>query len=44
MTDNGFESRLSVVVGVVEHLYNHSLTKQVRGQIYMPFEQSPRAR
>jgi putative ABC transport system permease protein len=42
-TDDGFESRLSVVVGVVEHLHNHSLTKQVRGQIYMPFEQSPRS-
>jgi putative ABC transport system permease protein len=28
---------------VVEHLHNHSLTKQVRGQIYMPFEQSPRS-
>jgi putative ABC transport system permease protein len=40
--ENGFEPRLSVVVGVVEHLHGHSLTKQVRGQIYMPFEQSPR--
>jgi putative ABC transport system permease protein len=40
--ENGFEPRLSVVVGVVEHLHNHSLTKQVRGQIYMPFEQSER--
>ena len=28
---------------MVEHLHNHSLTKQVRGQIYMPFEQSPRS-
>lgn len=40
--DNGFEPKPSVVVGVVEHLHNHSLTKQVRAQIYMPFEQSPR--
>jgi predicted permease len=43
MSENGFEPRLSVVVGVVEHLHNHSLTKQVRGQIYMPFAQSPRS-
>jgi len=42
VTNNGFKPILSVVVGVVEHLHNHSLTKQVRGQIYMPFEQSPR--
>ncbi|MGA2741945.1 MAG: ABC transporter permease [Bryobacteraceae bacterium] len=42
MAENGFEPRLTVVVGVVEHLHNHSLTKQVRGQIYMPFAQSPR--
>jgi putative ABC transport system permease protein len=42
-TAEGFEPRQSVVVGVVEHLHNHSLTKQVRGQIYMPFEQSPRS-
>ena len=40
--DKGFEPRLSAVVGVVEHLDNHSLTKPVRGQIYLPFEQSPR--
>jgi predicted permease len=42
MTEYGFVPILSVVVGVVEHLHNHSLTKQVRGQIYMPFEQSRR--
>jgi putative ABC transport system permease protein len=42
-TDHGFDPILSVVVGVVEHLHNHSLTKQVRGQIYMPFEQSRRS-
>jgi putative ABC transport system permease protein len=41
--DRGFVPVPSVVVGVVEHLYSHSLTKQARGQIYMPFEQSPRA-
>jgi putative ABC transport system permease protein len=42
VTNNGFEPIPSIVVGVVEHLHNHSLTKEVRGQIYMPFEQSPR--
>ena len=31
VTNNGFESLPSVVVGVVEHLQNHSLTKAVRG-------------
>jgi putative ABC transport system permease protein len=31
------------VVGVVAHLHNHSLTREVRGQLYMPFEQSPRS-
>jgi predicted permease len=43
LTNKGFQPILSVVVGVVEHLDNQSLTKQVRGQIYMPFEQSPRS-
>ena len=42
MTDQGFVNIPAVVVGVVKHLDNHSLTKPVRGQIYMPFEQSPR--
>ena len=43
VTNNGFAPVSSEVVGVVEHLHNHSLTKQVRGQVYMPFEQSPRS-
>jgi predicted permease len=43
VTDNGFESVPGVVVGVVEHLHHHSLTREGRGQIYMPFEQSPRS-
>src|SRR6185436_78385 len=30
----------SIVVGVVEHVSNHSLTKEVRGQIYSPFAQN----
>ncbi len=43
VTDNGFEPVSSEVVGVVEHLHSHSLTKAVRGQIYLPFEQSRRS-
>lgn len=43
VTNNGFEPVSSVVVGVVAHIHNHSLTKEVRGQIYMPFEQSRRS-
>ena len=43
VTQDGFKPVSSVVVGVVEHLHNHSLTRAVRGQIYMPFEQSPRS-
>jgi len=42
VTDSGFEPVSSEVVGVVEHLQSHSLTKAVRGQIYLPFEQSRR--
>lgn len=30
------------VVGVVEHLQHHSLTARPRGQIYIPYPQSPR--
>jgi predicted permease len=33
----------SEVVGVVEHVRNHSLTREVRGEIYVPFAQSPRS-
>lgn len=43
VTDKGFEQINSVVVGVVEHIHHHSLTREVRGQIYLPFEQSPRS-
>lgn len=31
------------VVGVVEHVRNHSLTEDVRGVVYMPVDQSPRS-
>src|SRR5258706_5608198 len=31
-----------VVAGVVEHVRNHSLTQEVRGEIYFPFEQHMR--
>jgi putative ABC transport system permease protein len=32
-----------VVVGVVAHVKNHSLTEEVRGVIYFPVDQSPRS-
>jgi putative ABC transport system permease protein len=43
VTQNGFVPIASVVVGVVEHVHNQSLTRRVRGSIYMPYEQSPRS-
>jgi putative ABC transport system permease protein len=43
VTTEGFVPVPSIVVGVVAHLHNHSLTREVRGQLYMPFEQSPRS-
>jgi len=43
VTDRGFENLPCVVVGVVGHVRNHSLTQEVRGQIYIPFEQSRRS-
>jgi predicted permease len=39
----GFVQDWSEVVGVVEHVRNHSLSKQVRPEIYVSFEQSPRS-
>ena len=42
--DREFRGRpSSVVVGVVEHVKNHSLTEDVRGVIYFPVDQSPRS-
>jgi predicted permease len=41
-TGNPFELVPSVVVGVVEHVRNHSLTQDVRPEIYSPFEQNTR--
>src|SRR5207244_1149513 len=41
--EGGFRQVMSVVVGVVEHVRNHSVTKQVRPEVYMPFDQSPRS-
>jgi len=39
----GFTQDWSQVVGVVEHVRNHSLSKQVRPEIYVAWEQSPRS-
>jgi putative ABC transport system permease protein len=43
VTPYGFREMPSTVVGVVEHVRNHSMTHQVRGEIYLPYEQSPRS-
>ena len=32
----------SEVVGVVEHVHNHSLSKRLRPEVYIPFTQTPR--
>lgn len=42
ITRKGFVPVWSEVVGVVEHIRNHSLSKQLRAEIYIPFTQTPR--
>jgi predicted permease len=41
-TWNGIVPVWSEVVGVVEHIRNHSLSKRLRGEVYIPFTQTPR--
>lgn len=41
-TGKGIIPVWSEVVGVVEHVRNHSLSKTLRGEIYIPFTQTPR--
>jgi len=41
-TPQGFQPVWAEVVGVVEHIRNHSLSQERRGEIYIPLEQSPR--
>jgi len=41
-TGHGIVPVWSEVVGVVEHVRNHSLSKKLRGEIYIPYEQSVR--
>ncbi len=41
-TKRGVVPVWSVVVGVVEHVRNHSLSKRLRGEVYIPFTQTPR--
>src|SRR6185369_14511361 len=41
-SDNGFKMKPVEVVGVVEHLRHHSMSQQLRGQIYLPYAQSTR--
>jgi putative ABC transport system permease protein len=42
LTNEGFRNVWAEVAGVVEHVRDHSLAGQLRGQIYIPFEQSAR--
>ena len=41
-TDDGFVMQPCEVVGVVEHLRHHSLSQELRAQIYLPYPQSTR--
>ncbi len=41
-TNGQFEPGWAEVVGVVEHVRNHSLSQLVRGEVYIPFEQGAR--
>jgi putative ABC transport system permease protein len=42
VTDRGFDPVWAEVVGVVEHVQNHSLVQKLRPDLYIPYEQSPR--
>jgi putative ABC transport system permease protein len=41
-TSKGIIPVWSEVIGVVEHIHNHSLSAKKRGEIYIPFTQTPR--
>ena len=41
-TDRGFSEAWSEVVGVVDSIRHHSLSKELRGQVYIPYPQSSR--
>jgi predicted permease len=42
ITQGEFGPGSAEVIGVIRHVRNHSLTRQVRGQVYIPFRQSVR--
>jgi putative ABC transport system permease protein len=42
ITEGEFAPGTAEVAGVVRHIQHHALTRQVRGQIYIPFSQSVR--
>jgi predicted permease len=42
MREGNFERAMAEVIGVVRHVQFHSLTDEVRGQIYMPYSLAPR--
>src|SRR5579872_930475 len=43
VTNDGFVPIWTEIVGVVEHMRVHSLRTELRGEIYLPFEQSARS-
>jgi predicted permease len=42
ITEGEFHPGSAEVIGVIRHIQHHALTRQVRGQIYIPFSQSAR--
>jgi putative ABC transport system permease protein len=42
MREGNFQREMAEVIGVVRHVQFHSLTDEVRGQIYMPYSLAPR--
>ncbi|MGH9794869.1 MAG: ADOP family duplicated permease, partial [Candidatus Acidiferrales bacterium] len=42
LTEGQFVRGTAEVVGLIRHIQHHALTRQVRGQIYIPFSQSVR--
>lgn len=40
--NGNFDPRVVVIAGVVRHIRHHSLTRAVRGQIYLPYAQNAR--
>jgi predicted lysophospholipase L1 biosynthesis ABC-type transport system permease subunit len=43
VSPTGWHKLPTTVVGVAEHVRNHSIARAVRGEVYMPWAQSPRS-